>query len=156
MDNFEPENMDNDARYIKLANEISNESNDPSTKVGAVLVSPDNTQTVFGYNRFPSRIPDREAWWNNRDESKSDFAKYDLACCAEVDAISKARTDLDGWSLYLTHFPCLYCAKLITHVGIDRVVYQNEPSKIHKTINSKKVERLFIIAGVQFDHFPSQ
>jgi dCMP deaminase len=88
-----------DVDYMRLAFEIAGQSKDPSTRVGAVLLSPDSRTVKTGYNRFPEGVPNKRAWWANRDESSREFCKYDLACCAEVDAITNSRTSLVGWTL---------------------------------------------------------
>jgi dCMP deaminase len=137
-----------DAACMRLAHEVAAQSKDPSTHVGAVLLSPDGKTRYSGYNRFPAGVPDKKKWWTNRDGSSREFSKYDLACCAEVDAITSARSSLHGWTLYITHFPCLSCAKLIALVGIRRVVYEMGQSQVRMDLKAEKVRRLFRIAKV--------
>jgi deoxycytidylate deaminase len=47
-----------DARFMALAEHVAGWSKDPSTKVGAVIVSPDRRQLTTGYNGFPQGIAD--------------------------------------------------------------------------------------------------
>lgn len=138
-----------DEVMMEMALVISQMSKDPSTKVGAVLVSPDRTRISVGYNGFPVQVPDVEEWWNNRDPEKGDFCKYDLVRHAEINAITQAKTNLKGWTIFVTHHPCLNCANSIVAEGISRVVYHQGTDKIHMSIDDSKVSRLFDVAGVK-------
>ena len=64
-----------------MASVISKLSKDPSTKVGAVIVRPDNSIASVGYNGFPKGFPDEESYWNNRD------LKYKIVTHAEENAL---------------------------------------------------------------------
>jgi len=106
-------------RFIALAEHIAGWSKDPSTKVGAVLVSPDRSRIVHGYNGFPRGVGDAEERYNNRDQ------KYKLTVHAELNAILNAGERLTGWTLYVTPLPpCNECAKAIIQAGIKTVVFQ--------------------------------
>jgi dCMP deaminase len=112
-----------DQSFLRLASFWTNErSKDPSTKVGAVLVSPDRTEVVLGYNGFPPGIADDPALLADRD------AKYARVIHAEANAILNARRDLTGWTCYVTLLPCSgacgghNCAGLVIRAGIKRVV----------------------------------
>jgi len=145
-----PKPQDWDQVMMRMACVISTMSKDPATKVGAVLVSPDRTRISVGYNGFPRQIPDREKWWNNRDENQQEFCKYELVRHAEMNAITQAKTDLANWTLYVTHHPCMDCAKNIVAEGITRVFYHLQPDSLAMTINHHKVKKLFKLAGVAF------
>ncbi len=146
-----PKPQDWDHVIMRMAMIMATMSKDPSTKVGAILVSPDRTRISVGYNGFPRQIPDLEKWWLNRDPDDKEFSKYELVRHAEMNAITQAKTDLAAWTLYVTHHPCIDCAKHIIAEGITRVVYSLEPDQIAMTINRKKIKRLFIIAQVRFE-----
>ncbi|MBD3377826.1 cytidine deaminase [candidate division KSB1 bacterium] len=144
-----PENWD--VVMLRMAMVIARMSKDPATKVGAVLVSPDRTRISVGYNGFPKQIPDRVEWWNNRDSESQTFSKYELVRHAEMNAITQAKTDLSGWTLYVTHHPCIDCAKNIVAEGIKRVVYSVEAGVVSMMINHDKIAYLFKIAKVEFE-----
>jgi len=99
-----PKPRDWDQVMMRMAQVIATMSKDPSTKVGGVLVSPDRTRISVGYNGFPRQIPDVAAWWNNRAADK-EVSKYEVVRHAEMNAITQAKTDLAGWTLYVTHHP---------------------------------------------------
>ena len=131
---------------MEMAVSISKMSKDPSTKVGCVIVSPDKRRITTGYNGFPSDIPDYEDWWNNRDVESDGIAKYDICQHAEINAIIQARTNLQGWSLYCTHRPCLSCTGIIISSGIKSVYYK--ASETHMDLKTTKSSILFGIAEV--------
>lgn len=98
-------------------------------KVGCVIVK-DNRIISIGYNGTPSG-------WDNTCE---DFLGYDEVgelrtktkpevLHAETNAIAKlARSSESGLGsdLFVTHAPCLDCAKLIYQSGVSKVYYRNQ------------------------------
>lgn len=105
------------ARFSELALHISAWSKDPSTKVGAVIVGPDNEIRSTGYNGMPPGIVDRPEMWEKP-------RKYLYVEHAERNAIyfaAKNGANLSGCTLYTTMFPCADCARGIVRSGITRV-----------------------------------
>ena len=103
-----------DRRFIELARHIAGWSKDPSTQVGAVIVSGNKIMST-GYNGFPSGMDD------NRMRDR-DF-KIKHVVHAEMNAIFNARCDIRGATLYVSHPMCSECAKLVGAAGISRVVW---------------------------------
>ena len=68
-------------RFIQLSKEISTWSKDPSTKVGALIISEDRNIVSTGYNGFPRGIEDTEERLNNRE------LKYKFILHAEMNCI---------------------------------------------------------------------
>ena len=93
--------------------------------VGAVIVK-DDTVISYGYNGMP-------AGWDNNCEDKiwDKTGDYELKTKPEVlhaesNAIAKLAKSSNsglGADLFVTHMPCLDCAKLIYQSGISRVFY---------------------------------
>ena len=110
-----------DETWIGVAKTISRRSKDPNTQVGAVLVSADNRRHSVGYNGFPIGIKDTSKRWQRP-------TKYKYILHAEVNAILNSKTDLAGWTLYVSIPPCGNCALMIIQAGIKRVVYAGPPS----------------------------
>jgi dCMP deaminase len=107
-----------DSFYIDLAYAMSKKSKDPSTKVGAVIVRPDQTVAAVGYNGFPRGIADTEERLNNRE------VKYSLIIHGEMNAILSARESLNNCTLYTVPFmPCDRCFVHVIQAGIRRVVF---------------------------------
>jgi dCMP deaminase len=106
-----------DLRFLRLAQEISTWSKDPSTKVGCVIVNADRRPISFGYNGFPRGIPDQTEILNDREQ------KYKRVLHAEQNAILFASTnDLTGCTVYITHCPCSQCVASLIQLNITRVV----------------------------------
>ena len=105
-----------DMRFLNMARLVSKWSKDPSTQVGAVIVTPENVIVSVGYNGFAQAMPDDERYYSNRDE------KYSRIVHSETNAIVLARGDVRGHTLYVTLPPCDRCAVTIIQAGISRVV----------------------------------
>lgn len=110
-----------DRFYLGLAKYYSQASKDPSTKVGAVLVSTDNRVVGLGYNGFPPGVDDLEERYNNRE------LKYKLVVHAEVNAIITAGHEARGGTLYV--YPsfslppiCNECCKVAITAGVMSIV----------------------------------
>lgn len=102
---------------MELAELVSGWSKDPSTKTGAVLVSPDRKDVILGYNGFPQRMADEQALYDNRTE------KYDRIIHCEMNAVMQAQRSVKGYTLYTWPFlSCSRCAAHMVAAGISRVV----------------------------------
>lgn len=142
-----------DARFVRLAREISSWSKDRSTKVGAVIVADDKTPGPYGYNGFPRTIDD------DLDERHQRPVKYDWTEHAERNAIYNATRigmALNNCTIYVTHVPCPDCARAIVQVGITRVVV-DEASLANADFGARWDDRskvsmaMFKEAGVALD-----
>jgi dCMP deaminase len=104
------------ARFIKLAEEISTWSKDLSSRVGAVIVRPDRTICSVGFNGFPRGVEDSQSAIANRD------TKLLRTIHAELNAILSAKESLIGYSIFVWPFqPCSQCAAAIIQAGIADV-----------------------------------
>lgn len=129
--------------FMSLAILSSYRSKDPSTKVGACIVNPnDKTILSLGYNGFPRGCDDKEFPWEKGDEDETK-TKYPYVVHAELNAILNSHKDLRGSILYTTLSPCKECCKAIIQAGIKEVVYLHEFE--HDDIVRKK---MFDHAGV--------
>lgn len=105
-------------RFLRIAGEVALWSKDPSTKVGAVIVSPDGLIISTGYNGIPRGADDRP-------ERMERPGKYLWLSHSEASAIANAArhgSKTDGATIFVTHQPCCDCAKLIINAGIATVV----------------------------------
>ena len=91
-------------------------SKDPSTKVGAVIVSSDNRQCSVGYNGFPVGVEETPQKWERP-------LKYEYVQHAEPNAIANCPFDTYGCTIYITHMPCHRCLGHIRNSGIKHIVY---------------------------------
>ena len=109
------------ARYISLAEYISQWSKDPSTKVGAVLFRTDGSIISMGYNGFPRGMSDDPALLADRE------IKLKMTIHAEENAILAAvrnGSSVEGACVAVTHHPCSRCAAKLSQAGIRRVYYR--------------------------------
>ena len=122
-------------------------SKDPSTQVGACIVSNDNKILSMGYNGFPKGCSDDEFPWAREGDPLDN--KYFYVTHAEMNAILNYRGGtLDGAKVYVTLFPCNDCAKAIIQAGIKTVVYDSDKyAMLPSTIAAK---RMFDAAGVRY------
>jgi dCMP deaminase len=130
-----------DDLWIKAAALIAKRSKDPRTKVGVIIVSPDNRRISVGYNGFPYGIKETEERWKRP-------TKYSFVCHAEINAIIQANANLEGWTLYTTIPVCSNCAKYVIQAGINRVIYKDEPKKGSK-LDYKHASTLLREAGIR-------
>ena len=121
-------------------------SKDPSTQVGACIVSDDNRILSTGYNGFPQGCSDDEFPWN-RDESKGE-TKYNFVVHAELNAILNAGgKSLVGSRIFVSLFPCHECAKAIIQSGVKEVVYLSD--KYNGPVSDDASKRMLNSAGVK-------
>ena len=121
--------------YSNIAEEVAKMSHARRLQVGAVIVKDDRVISM-GYNGMP-------AGWENDCEYEEEVIVSEFATPvtiektgilktrpevlhAETNAIAKlARSNESGLGadMFITHAPCMDCAKLIYQSGIGRVYY---------------------------------
>lgn len=141
-----------DEYFMGLAHLSAKRSKDPSTQVGAVIVSNDHRVVGIGYNGFPNGCSDDEFPWDREGEFAQ--TKYPFVVHAELNAILNSNADLRGCSIYVSLFPCNECAKAIIQSGISRIVYESD--KYADTDGTKASKRMLKAAGVQLEQLPYQ
>ena len=121
-------------------------SKDPSTQVGACIVSDDNRILSTGYNGFPQGCSDDDCPWN-RDESLGE-TKYNFVVHAELNAILNAGgKSLVGSRIFVSLFPCHECTKAIIQSGVKEVVYLSD--KYNGTVSDNASKRMLQAAGIK-------
>ena len=139
-----------DEYFMGLAHLSAMRSKDPSTQVGAVIVSGEHRVVSIGYNGFPNGCSDDEFPWDR--EGDFGATKYPYVVNAELNAILNSKNDLRGCSIYVSLFPCNECAKAIIQSGISRIVYESDKyADTDATIASKRMLRA---AGVELYQLP--
>jgi dCMP deaminase len=123
--------------YMKVAETFAELSSARRLHVGAIVVKDDRIISI-GYNGMPS------GWDNNCEYEDIDFSDAIYGepqtvinkglktkpevLHAETNAIAKLAKSTesgDGATMFITHSPCLDCAKLIYQSGIKSVYYRN-------------------------------
>lgn len=107
--------------HMRAAHLYSDLSTACRLKVGALVVKDDRIISI-GYNGMP------KGWDNNCEIEQADgtLKSKPEVLHAETNAIAKlARSNESGLDadIFVTHSPCLDCAKLIYQAGIRRVYY---------------------------------
>ena len=116
-----------DKYYINVAQLCAKNSYAVNLQVGAIIVK-DGQIMSDGFNGTP-------CGFENKCEVKSmDGSLHTLSYVlhAESNAILKCAKygrSTNGSTLYITHSPCIECAKLIIQAGIIRVVYLEDYKK---------------------------
>ncbi len=141
--------------FMGIAVLSSMRSKDPSTQVGACIVSKTNRILSIGYNGTPNGFEDKYFPW----EREGDFleTKYPFVCHAEMNAISNFKgdkKDLEGAKLYVTLFPCNECAKLVVQNGIKEIIYLSDKYKDTESTKASKV--MFDTCGVKYKEFKNE
>jgi dCMP deaminase len=108
-----------DRRFLRLAEQVSGWSKDPSSQVGAVAVR-DLRVLATGCIGFPRGVAD-DGRLNDRAE------KYPRIVHAEQNVIAWAArqgVSLEGSTIYIhPPHPCPDCAKLLVQAGVQEVVF---------------------------------
>ena len=134
-----------DEYFMGIAMLAAKRSKDPSTQVGACIVSQDNIIISTGYNGMPKGCSDDEFPW----EREGEITKYPYVVHAELNAILNANgRDLRVSWLYVALFPCNECAKAIIQSGVQEVVYLSD--KYKDTMENFASKRMLSAAGVKF------
>jgi dCMP deaminase len=113
--------------YMKITKNVAEMSYANRLKVGSILVK-DDAIISYGWNGMP-------AGWDNVCEYTVDDAKgYDTGKTkpevihSEANCLSKVAKSVvsaKGSTMFLTHSPCMDCAKQIFTAGIKKVYFGN-------------------------------
>ena len=120
--------------YMKTAETFSECSTAKRLHVGAIVVKDDRIISI-GYNGMPS------GWDNNCEYRVTEYCDVTKSWLptgetktkpevlhAETNAIAKLAKSNEsglGATMFITHAPCLDCAKLVYQSGINTVYYRN-------------------------------
>lgn len=107
--------------YMDVAKRFAELSPAKKLQVGAIIVKDDRIISI-GYNGTP-------AGWTNECEIQQEDGSLltkDEVIHAEANAIAKlakSNESGDGSTMFLTHSPCIHCAKQIYTAGIRKVFF---------------------------------
>jgi len=126
--------MDKLEAYVQIADILAQLSPCPRARVGAVIIRPVRWSPLSTGFNGPPRQSDRQLCGGSccdRDRLEIASGRDTQIGChhAEINAISNAAFEgvrLEGSWLICTAPPCLMCAKMIHHAGIERVFYTNK------------------------------
>lgn len=144
-----------DEFFMGVALLAAQRSKDPSTQVGACIVSADNRILSVGYNGAPNGFEDAHFPWDRTGEPLD--TKYMYVVHAERNAILNFRghrKEFENARIYVDLFPCNECAKEIIQAGIKEVIYLS--NKYADTNEAIAAKRLFDHCGVVYTQFDQE
>ena len=138
--------------FISIAEAVRQKSKDPNTKVGAVIVGPDQQIVSTGFNGFPRRVlEDIPSRWQIP-------TKYSYVEHAERNAIYNAARHgvaLRGCSMYVVGFgppnvPCTACSRAVIQAGVVEVVGAAAAPALNFWVHDLELARSMLLeAGVR-------
>jgi len=120
-----------DHYFMQITFQVAKRSTCPRAAVGAVIVR-DKRILTTGYNGAPSGLPhctEAGCLIVNGHCVRTLHAEQNSIIQGALHGV-----DVSGSTIYVTHQPCLNCAKMIINAGIERVVYAGHyPDEIART-----------------------
>ncbi len=128
---------------MQITFQVARRSTCPRAAVGAVIVR-DKRILTTGYNGSPrglAHCTDVGCLMVNDHCVRTLHAEQNAIIQGALHGV-----DVSGSTLYVTHQPCLVCAKMIINAGIERVVYGGDyPDDIARSFLEQ--------AGVSLEHY---
>jgi dCMP deaminase len=140
---------DIDEYFLKIASVVAERSTCRRHHVGAVAVK-DKHILATGYNGAPSGLKDCLELGCLRDEMGIKSGTRQEICRgihAEQNVIIQASlhgVSLEGATVYVTHSPCILCAKMLVNAKIKRFV-------TFSSYNDDSFVEIFKEAGIEFE-----
>lgn len=129
-----------DHYFFEITKLVATRSTCIRRDVGAVIVK-DKRILATGYNGAPSGLPHCLDVGCLREEMKIPSGERQEICRgihAEQNALIQAAKfgiSVDGASIYVTHHPCVVCAKLLINAGIREIFYlEDYPDELSKSL----------------------
>tara|TARA_B110000285_G_scaffold48285_1_gene54611 strand:- start:86 stop:493 length:408 start_codon:yes stop_codon:yes gene_type:complete len=108
-----------DEYFSKIVGTTSERSPCERLQVGCLLVN-DNRIVSQGYNGFLPGCPHESIIRDNHEQATLHAEQNALMDCA------KRGVSCDGCTAYITHYPCIICARLLLAGGIKKIKYVND------------------------------
>ena len=144
-----------DEYFMGIALLSAERSKDPSTQVGACIVSENNKILSTGSNGMPIGCNDDEMPWEREAEKPND-TKYPFVCHAELNAILNSPSLMNNKNakIYVALFPCNECAKAIIQSGIKEIIYACDKYAQTDAVIASKM--MLDRAGVKYRKYESK
>jgi dCMP deaminase len=129
-----------DEYFLAMALLVATRSPCERLHVGCVLVTTGvygNRIISSGYNGFLPNLPHKSYVRDGHEMATVHAEQNALADAA------KRGVSVFGATAYITHYPCIHCAKLLIAAGIQRVIYIREYN------NDPLAEEFFRNAGIR-------
>lgn len=145
-----PNICDYDAEMLTLCYKAAQESFDPSTKNGSIIVDARGNVVSAQCNQMPTGVELTDVEWLDKD------LKYRWIVHAEAAAILSAAKNgipIDGCTMYASWAACVGCAKTIVQSGIKCVITHSHNAQrqhAHWIASISVAKVLFSKCGVSF------
>ena len=107
--------------YMETAQVFANCSTAKRLKVGAIIVDPDTGAIIsVGYN---GTLPGASNECEENGRTKDDVLHAEENAIAKL---AKGGFSANGSWMFLTHSPCIKCARLLVASGVSRVFYKEK------------------------------
>ncbi|RQD70748.1 MAG: cytidine deaminase [Tindallia sp. MSAO_Bac2] len=140
-----------DSYFMEMASVAKKRSTCLRRQVGAVLVKNHQILTS-GYNGAPAGLSHCDETGCLRDELQVPSGERHEICRglhAEQNAIIQAAQhgiSVGGSTMYITHHPCVICAKMMINAGISTVIFSGDyPDELSK--------KMLEDAGIKMKHW---
>ena len=111
--------LDWDDYFMSIAILTSLRSPSIKKKVGCVIVK--NKRIIAtGYNGFPPKVEHKSILVDGKEINTIHAEQNAISQCA------KMGISCDECELYVTHYPCINCSKIIVASGINKIYYLND------------------------------
>ena len=137
----EKERLTWDEYFSKIVMTTSERSPCERLQVGCLLVK-DNRIVSQGYNGFLPGCPHNSVIRNNHEQATVHAEQNAISDCA------KRGVNCDGAISYITHYPCIICARILLASGIKEI---ESNQKKRRSALEKKIQRLKDYLRINFE-----
>ena len=124
-----------DDYFMQMAEMVATRSTCNRANVGAIIVK-DKRVLSTGYNGSPAGLEHCD-----EDGHEMEDGHCVRTIHAELNAITiaaKNGVSIDKSEIYITHFPCYHCFKILANVGIKAIYYKNAYRPAQKIMDYAK------------------
>lgn len=148
--------------FMSMSYFVAMKSKDPSTKIGAVVVGPDNEVRSTGYNGLPRGVNDNVP---ERDTRPTKYFYYEHAERNAILNAARMGISTDDCTMYTPGLPCADCCRAIIQSGIRKVVIDwrwDKEARMNTEANQKWLEscsyskNMFSESGVEVVEYNGQ
>ena len=111
--------LDWDSYFMSMAFLIASRSSCNRLHVGCVLVK-DTRVISVGYNGFLAKLPHKSIVRDGHEQATVHAEQNSIADCA------KRGISCDQATAYITHYPCINCAKILAASQIKEIKYSQD------------------------------
>ena len=106
--------------FMSIALLVSCRSSCERLHVGCVIVDNDNHIVSVGYNGFLAGVPHTSRVRDNHEQSTVHAEQNSISYAA------KSGVSVNNCNAYITHYPCINCAKILAASGIKKIYYHTD------------------------------